>query len=185
MAIEFDIKQSSKLKGVYIITPNKFQDLRGEIWTAFTDEDLAKLVPDGIKFKHDKFINSHFNVLRGIHGDEKTYKLVTCVYGEILQVVVDCRKDSPTYLQYESFIINQNEQKLILLPPNMGNAHYVRSKDAVYYYKLAYEGEYLDAPDQFTFAYNDERIGVDWGFLKPILSNRDIEATLHDHTKGH
>ncbi|EFV06226.1 dTDP-4-dehydrorhamnose 3,5-epimerase [Campylobacter jejuni subsp. jejuni DFVF1099] len=98
MAIEFDIQESKILKGVYIITPNKFRDLRGEIWTAFTDEYLSKLVPDGIKFKHDKFINSHFNVLRGIHGDVKTYKLVTCVYGEVHQVVVDCRKDSPNFI---------------------------------------------------------------------------------------
>ncbi|EPX9001084.1 dTDP-4-dehydrorhamnose 3,5-epimerase family protein, partial [Campylobacter coli] len=98
MAIEFNIKESEILKGVYIITPNKFRDLRGEIWTAFTEEDLGDIVPKGLKFKHDKFINSHFNVLRGIHGDIKTWKLVTCVYGEVHQVVVDCRKDSPTYL---------------------------------------------------------------------------------------
>ena len=99
MAMEFDIQESKILKGVYVITPNKFSDLRGEIWTAFTEEHLGGLVPEGIHFKHDKFINSHFNVLRGIHGDVKTYKLVTCVFGEVHQVVVDCRKDSPTYLK--------------------------------------------------------------------------------------
>ncbi|EJD4395077.1 dTDP-4-dehydrorhamnose 3,5-epimerase family protein [Campylobacter jejuni] len=177
MAIEFDIQESKILKGVYIITPNKFRDLRGEIWTAFTDEYLSKLVPDGIKFKHDKFINSHFNVLRGIHGDVKTYKLVTCVYGEVHQVVVDCRKDSPTYLKWEKFIISYKNQQLILLPPNMGNAHYVSSESAVYYYKCAYLGEYMDAHDQFTYAWNDERIGIDWPTNSPILSERDILAT--------
>lgn len=83
MAIEFSIEESKLIKGVFIITPNKFKDLRGEIWTAFTDENLAHLVPN-TKFKHDKFITSHFNVLRGIHGDGKTYKLCTCVYGEVL-----------------------------------------------------------------------------------------------------
>ncbi|CAM3648784.1 dTDP-4-dehydrorhamnose 3,5-epimerase family protein [Helicobacter ganmani] len=176
MAMEFDIQESTKIKGVYIITPNKFKDLRGEIWTGFTQEHLGNLVPKGLQFKHDKFINSHLNVLRGIHGDIKTYKLVTCVYGEIQQVVVDCRKDSPTYLKWESWGISPQNQKLILLPPNMGNAHCVLSKEAVYYYKLAYEGEYLDAPDQFTYAWNDERIGVDWKVKNPILSQRDILA---------
>ncbi|EAH7838121.1 MULTISPECIES: dTDP-4-dehydrorhamnose 3,5-epimerase family protein [Campylobacter] len=176
MDIEFDIQESKILKGVYIITPNKFRDLRGEIWTAFTEENLGNIIPKDLRFKHDKFINSHFNVLRGIHGDVKTWKLVTCVYGEVHQVVVDCRKDSPTYLKWEKFIINQSNQQLILLPPNMGNSHYVSSKDAVYYYKLAYEGEYLDAPDQFTYAWNDERIEIDWPTNSPILSERDILA---------
>ncbi|WP_072229024.1 dTDP-4-dehydrorhamnose 3,5-epimerase family protein [Campylobacter coli] len=177
MMIEFDMQESKKLKGVYIITPNKFRDLRGDIWTAFTEDKLENIIPKGLKFKHDKFINSHFNVLRGIHGDIKTWKLVTCVYGEIHQVVVDCRKDSSTYLKWEKFIINQDNQKLILLPPNMGNSHYVSSKHAVYYYKLAYDGEYLDAPDQFTYAWNDPKINIDWPTKTPILSERDILAS--------
>lgn len=59
----------------------------------------------------------------------------------------------------------------------MGNSHYVSSKEAVYYYKLAYDGEYLDAPDQFTFAWNDPRIGIDWSTQNPILSERDILAS--------
>ncbi len=179
--IDFSIVESNKIKGVYIITPNKFSDLRGEIWTAFTDEHLAQLLPKELHFKHDKFINSYFNVLRGIHGDRKTYKLVTCVYGEIHQVVVDCRKESPTYLQWEKFVISPKNQKLILLPPNMGNSHLVVSTEAVYYYKLAYEGEYLDADEQFTYAWNDKRIGIDWGVNNPILSDRDIKATTQYH----
>ncbi|ECL9136697.1 dTDP-4-dehydrorhamnose 3,5-epimerase family protein [Campylobacter jejuni] len=178
---KFDIRESNVLKGVYIVTPDKFKDLRGEIWTAFTEDDLGNIIPDNVKFKHDKFINSHFNVLRGIHGDIKTWKLVTCVYGEVHQVVVDCRKDSPTYLKWEKFIINKDNQQMILLPPNMGNSHYVSSKNAVYYYKLAYDGEYLDAQDQFTYAWNDARIAIDWPTDNPILSERDILVSKKLH----
>ncbi|MBZ7932080.1 dTDP-4-dehydrorhamnose 3,5-epimerase family protein [Campylobacter sp. RM12910] len=185
MAIEFDIQESKILKGVYIITPNNFKDLRGEIWSVFEEDKLNKLLPDGLKFVLDKFTLSKYNVLRGIHGDHKSWKLVTCVYGEVHQVVVDCRKDSPTYLKWEKFIINENNRKLILIPPYFGNAQYVSSKcDALYFYKWAYEGEYVDAKDQFTFAWNDERIGIVWPTNTPILSNRDIDATINDHTKG-
>ena len=46
------------------------------------------------------------------------------------------------------------------------------------------EGEYVDAKDQFTFAWNDPRIGIDWPTQNPILSERDIDATINDHTKG-
>ena len=177
MAIEFDIQESKKLKGVYIITPNKFSDLRGEIWSVFQKESFKNLLPNGLEFVLDKFTLSKRNVLRGIHGDYKSWKLVTCVYGEILQIVVDCRENSVTYLQYEKFIINKNNPKLILIPPFFGNAQYVNSEEALYFYKWAYEGEYVDANEQFTYAWNDKRIGIDWGINEPILSERDILAT--------
>jgi dTDP-4-dehydrorhamnose 3,5-epimerase len=112
-------------------------------------------------------------VLRGIHGDSKSWKLVTCVYGEIQQVVVDCRKDSPTYLKWQDFTINVNNQKLILIPPNIGNAYYVSTEKAVYHYKLAYEGDYFDSDKQFSIKWNDKSIGVNWMSKTPILSLRD------------
>lgn len=180
MAIAFDIRESSVLQGVYIITPSKFRDLRGEIWTIFTEDNIGKLIPHNIKFKHDKIITSCYNVLRGIHGDVKTYKLVTCVFGEVHQVVVDCRKDSKTYLKWEKFVINRDNQQIILIPPKMGNSYYVSSENAVYYYKLAYDGEYLDADEQFTYSWNDENIGIDWPTKKPILSERDILASSNN-----
>ncbi|HFP7527990.1 TPA: dTDP-4-dehydrorhamnose 3,5-epimerase family protein [Campylobacter jejuni] len=185
MAIRFNVQESKVLKGVYIITPNKFSDLRGDIWSVFEEKSLGKLLPNGMRFVLDKFTLSKSGVLRGIHGDHKSWKLVTCVYGEVHQVVVDCRKDSPTYLRWERFIINKENQKLILIPPYFGNAQYVSSKKyALYYYKWAYEGEYVDAKDQFTYAWNDSRINIDWPTDNPILSDRDIDAITNDHTKG-
>ena len=177
MSIKFDIQESKILKGVFLITPNKFKDLRGEIWTAFTSENIDGLLPEGLCFKHDKFITSKKDVIRGIHGDSKTYKLATCLYGEVLQVVVDCNPSSPTYLKHEKFVISPQNQLIVLVPKGFGNAHLVRSEEAVYYYKCAYEGAYMDADAQFTYAWNDERIGVEWGIDTPILSERDTLAT--------
>lgn len=174
MAISFDIQKSSVIDGVYIITPNKFQDLRGEIWTAFTDEALGGLVPDGVRFVHDKFITSHKNVLRGIHGDHKTYKLATCLYGKILKVIVDARLESHTYMKYEKFELSPENQQIILVPAGCGNSQLVLSDTAVYYYKCAYNGAYADADEQFTIAWNDPRLNIDWGIDKPILSARDM-----------
>lgn len=173
--MEFNIQESKKIKGVYIVIPNISNDLRGNIWTSFLKDEIEKLLPKGLYFKHDKFSKSCRNVLRGIHGDYKSWKYVTCVYGDIVQVVVDCRKDSPTYLQWESFDINEDNQKMILIPPNMGNAYYVKSENAIYHYKYAYDGEYLDVENQFTYAWNDSSINIDWPLenKNPILSGRD------------
>jgi len=173
MSINFTVKESKKLKGVWIVRPSISKDLRGNIWTSFLKSEIEFLLQEGLHFKHDKFSQSKKNVLRGIHGDEKSWKLVTCIYGEIEQVVVDCRKKSLTYLKWEKFIINSENQILILIPPMMGNSYYVKSEIASYHYKLAYEGEYIDAEEQFSLKWNDPKINIDWPTNTPILSDRD------------
>lgn len=173
MTIEFDINESTEISGVYIMRPSVSEDVRGNIWTSFLKDKVEVFLPDDLFFKHDKFSASKYNVLRGIHGDTKSWKLVTCVHGEVQQVVVDMRKDSPTYKQWQDFIISKDNQQLILIPPNMGNAYYVKSSEAIYHYKLAYSGDYIDADEQFSVKWNDNTIGINWMSDNPILSNRD------------
>ena len=173
MSIGFDVQESTEIAAVYILTPSISEDLRGNIWTSFVKNKVENLLPNNLYFKHDKFSTSKRNVLRGIHGDTKSWKLVTCVYGEVQQVIVDLREDSPTYLKWQDFIINSNNQQLILIPPYMGNAYYVTSEHAVYHYKLAYNGDYIDADDQLSIKWNDEKINIKWLSNSPVLSARD------------
>ncbi|MBT7899650.1 MAG: dTDP-4-dehydrorhamnose 3,5-epimerase [Candidatus Marinimicrobia bacterium] len=173
MAINFDIKESKILKDVKIIKPSITEDNRGNIWTSFLKDEIEKYLPNGLCFKHDKFSQSKKNVLRGIHGDEKSWKLVTCVYGDIFQVVVDCRKESSTYKKSESFSIDGENLVSILIPLGFGNAYCVKSEKAVYHYKLAYKGEYIDADEQFSYKWNDPLFNIKWPTETPILSDRD------------
>ena len=173
MSFDLSIKESNKIKGVYIIKPSVSFDSRGNIWTSFMSNEIEYLLPEELKFKHDKFSKSSNNVLRGIHGDNKSWKLVTCVSGSILQVVVDLRENSSTYNDFESFEINEQDIKSILIPPSMGNAYYVKSKDAVYHYKLAYNGDYIDADEQFSYKWDNPNFNIDWPTKNPILSGRD------------
>jgi dTDP-4-dehydrorhamnose 3,5-epimerase len=62
---------------------------------------------------------------------------------------------------------------MILIPPGMGNAFYVKSSSAIYHYKLAYSGNYIDADEQFTIAWNDPLLNIKWSTNDPILSKRD------------
>ena len=75
MSFEFIVSNSSKLPEVKIIQPTLFEDFRGTMWTSFLDTELSYLLPKGLNFIHDKFSESKKNVLRGIHGDNKTWKL--------------------------------------------------------------------------------------------------------------
>lgn len=170
---DFDIKNSLVVDGVKIISPSVHNDERGTLFTTFYKDVYSDIIPTELEFKHDKFAKTLNRVLRGIHGDTKSWKLVTAVFGEITQVVVDNREESPTYNKWQSFKIDGNNPKLILLPPGVGNAFYVHSDIAVYHYKLAYKGEYFDAKDQFTIKWNDPSIGIEWPDINPILSNRD------------
>ena len=173
MSIEFDIQKSTEIEGVYILTPSISKDARGNIWTSFLKDEVEKLLPKDLHFKHDKFSNSRHNVLRGIHGDSKSWKLVTCVHGEIHQVVADLRKSSSTFMKWQKFIISTDNQLMVLIPPGVGNAYYVSSEQAVYHYKLAYKGEYYDANEQFSLSWNDKNLNIDWPSEEPILSSRD------------
>jgi dTDP-4-dehydrorhamnose 3,5-epimerase len=173
VSFEFNVKKSTQIDGIYIIKPSVSDDLRGDIWTSFLHDEMEKLLPIGLSFKHDKFSESRHNVLRGIHGDTATWKLVTCVFGEVHQVVADLRPDSQTFMKWEKFIINKNRKCMILIPPGVGNAYYVSSQNAVYHYKLAYNGGYIDAANQFTYRWNDPNLGIDWPSKTPILSPRD------------
>ena len=176
MNFEFEMTESENVMGVYSITPSIAADERGDIWTSFLKEDIEALLPEGLFFRHDKFSQSKYNVLRGIHGDSKSSKLVTCVYGEVTQVVVDLREDSSTYLKWQRYKINKAQQKMVLIPPGCGNAYYVSSELAVYHYKIAYVGDYIDAAEQFSVRWDDPSVGVKWPVSEPILSKRDLEA---------
>ena len=169
----FKIKSSSLFTEVKIITPSVFEDKRGFLFTDYLESFFKNQFKPEINFIHSKNAFNFHNVLRGIHGDYDSFKLVECLYGEIFQAVVDCRKNSKTYLKHESFILNHLKPKLILLPPGFGNAFQVISECAVYNYKLSYGGAYNDYDKQFTYKWNDERININWPNKKPILSKRD------------
>jgi len=176
MSIQFDITESNLINGVKIVTPSISEDARGNIWTSYTTDSIKKIIPKDLDFKHDKFSKSKKNVLRGLHGDHKSWKFVTCVYGEIYQVVADLREESDSLLKWQSFDISNINQKLILIPPGVDNAYYVRSKEAIYHYKLAYHGNYIDADEQFTVSWDDPRLNISWPTKEPILSIRDAEV---------
>jgi len=170
---KLDIKNGVVLDDIIVFTPSVNHDNRGTIFTTYEKEIYDKYLPGGIQFIHDKFAESQNNVLRGLHGDNKTWKLITCIYGEIMEVVVDMREDSKNYLKYEVFELNSKNKMQILVPPDFVNGYYVKSEFAVFHYKLAYTGEYFDVAQQKVVKWNDERLNIPWPCKDPILQARD------------
>ena len=158
-----------EIDGVKIFEPDVFTDFRGDLWTTWKKDEF----PIDLDFNHDKVSTSRKDVLRGIHGDFKSFKLITCLYGQMFFILVDNRKDSKTYLQWNSMILDDRKRKLVLIPPGIGNAFLVLSDYSIFSYKWSYNGEYPDVEDQFTIKWNDELINIDWPIENPILQKRD------------
>ena len=171
MSFPASFKAGRTIEDLVIIHPDVFWENRGAIWTSY--EQAGYEAEIGLSFNHDKFSISKKNVLRGIHGDGKTSKLISCPFGDITVVLVDMREESPSYLKHEIFRLNEKNKIQILVPPMIGNSFYVHSEIAVYFYKLSYEGAYADFENQFTVAWNDSRLGIKWPCEAPILSERD------------
>jgi dTDP-4-dehydrorhamnose 3,5-epimerase len=170
---DLKIEKSKILKEVIIFTPTVSEDNRGTIFTTYSKDIYNKYLPYGLEFIHDKFAESKNKVLRGLHGDKKTWKLITCIYGDIYEVVVDMRLNSSTYLKWDAFELNNKNKKQILVPPDFVNGYCVLSDYAVFHYKLAYEGEYFDVGQQNVVKWNDERLKINWPVKNPILQARD------------
>ena len=155
------------------IVNKSFKDNRGFYWTTWKKGVLKKM-----KFNHDKFSLSKRNVLRGLHGDNKTWKLVSCPYGKFLLVVVNCKKKSRNYLKWNSWILSHENGIQILIPPNYANGHLCLSKLCLFHYKLSYRGSYVNDKEQFSLRWNDPKINIKWNIKKPILSKRDKSSKL-------
>ena len=153
-----------KIKDIQVKTPDVHTDYRGDLWTLWKND---------CQYNHDKVSTSRKNVIRGIHGDFKSTKLVTCLYGELYFVVVDNRKDSPTYLQWDHIILDDRSRKQVLLPPGVGNGFCVLSHKSVFHYKWSYPGKYPDVKDQFTIRWDNPSLNINWPINFPILSSRD------------
>tara|TARA_Y100001960_G_C14248624_1_gene621782 strand:+ start:67 stop:555 length:489 start_codon:yes stop_codon:yes gene_type:complete len=154
---------------IEVVRPNKHVDNRGEIWTNYE----KSMFINNATINHTKYSTSKKGVLRGFHGDFKTSKIVTCIYGEIFFVVIDNRKDSKTYMHHDQMLLNDVKRDIVFISPGFANGFCVLSDYAIFSYVLSYEGEYADAKDQFTLKWDDPNIGVKWPIENPILSERD------------
>lgn len=177
MGFDFTYTESRKVNGVVEVEASCFTDVRGSIWTSANKELHRNLLPSKYDFCHDKFVQNGKNVLRGLHGDHKTFKLVMCPVGEVFQVAVDVRDGSPTFGAIHTVYLNEVNKKSLLLPPGVANGFMVISDMALYHYKLAYSGNYIDAEDQFTIRFDDPNFSIPWPNGSIILSDRDKNAT--------
>ncbi len=160
----------TELDGVLTITPPTiFQDFRGTYVETY-NEDLYRAAGIEVEFKQDDISASTRHVLRGIHGDDETWKLISCLHGKFYLVVVNWNEASPQFGKWTSFVLSDSNRLQVLVPPKFGNGHLVLSELAIFQYK---QSSYYNRAGQFTLVWNDPKLNIWWPVKDPILSRRD------------
>jgi len=162
--------ETTRLEGVRVISPpTNFEDFRGSYVELYNKElfHSAGLTQD---FIQDDISTSSKHVLRGIHGDQDTWKLVSCLEGSFYLLVVNQDESSPQFGKWESFTLSDRNRLQVLVPPKFGNGHVVLSDSAIFHYK---QTTTYNRASQFTILWNDPKFDFWWPVKTPILSQRD------------
>ncbi|MCC7359392.1 MAG: dTDP-4-dehydrorhamnose 3,5-epimerase family protein [Anaerolineales bacterium] len=172
------IQVSRVIADLKLITPDIHYDYRGEYVETFSRRgyDFHDAAGQPIEFVEDDISVSRRHVLRGLHGDSRTWKLIQCLQGEFYYVVADLRRGSPSYRRWESFILNDRNRRQVLVPAGCANGHLVLSDTCIFSYKQSQY--YSGAHDQFTVRWNDPFLNIHWPIQNPLLSERDSTAPL-------
>ena len=168
---------ATKLKGCFIIDPPVFKDSRGVFFESFNKETFYKQTGLDIDFVQDNQSESTFGVLRGLHyqtGKMAQAKLVRVIQGSVLDVVVDLRKDSGTFGQHISVILDSTERKQLFVPRGFAHGFITLSDRSIFSYKC---DNYYDKASEGGIIYNDATLSIDWHLPKEdlIISEKDLQ----------
>lgn len=165
----------TKLKDCVYIEPKVFADERGFFLETFQAERYAEMAGINLTFVQDNHSRSPKGVLRGLHF-QKTKpqgKLVRVVKGEVYDVAVDMRHGSPTFGQWESVILSEENKIQFWVPPGFAHGFVVLSEIADFEYKCT---DYYDPSDEGSILWNDPNLNIPWPVESPILSEKDSNA---------
>lgn len=157
----------TSIKDVYIIEPKKYGDDRGYFMETYKSEDF-KEAGLSYDFVQDNQSKSKKGVLRGLHFQKKfpQAKLVRCIDGEVFDVCVDLRKDSPTYGKWEGVVLSAEKGNQFMIPRGFAHGFLVLSESATFCYKC---DELYHPEDEGGIMYNDIDVNIKWPSIDEIL----------------
>jgi len=162
----------TKIHGVKIIQPKVFGDARGFFLETFEKKRYQEMLDIDLDFVQDNHSRSSYGVLRGLHFQKVNPqgKLVRVVRGEVFDVVVDIRPDSPTFGTWEGVILSEENKTQFWIPPGLAHGFVVLSDTADFEYKCT---DYYNPAEEGCLLWNDPAVGIEWPIANPLLSEKD------------
>lgn len=170
----------TRLKGCFVLEPKIFEDERGYFFESFNHKEFCEAIGQEINFVQDNQSFSRRGVLRGLHfqkGEHAQAKLVSVLEGRIQDVVVDLRKDSPTFGEHLSIELNSKDKRQLFVPRGFAHGFLTLSESANVFYKC---DNYYHKNAEGVIRYDDKHLMIDWQ-IDPkdlLLSERDKNALL-------
>jgi dTDP-4-dehydrorhamnose 3,5-epimerase len=173
------------IEGLIIFEPKVWGDDRGYFFESYNYDVFRKAGINSI-FVQDNQSRSTRGVLRGLHYQRGAYaqaKLVRCIEGEVLDVVVDIREGSPTYGQSMSILLSAENKKQLYIPRGFAHGFLVLSETAEFFYKC---DNFYSKESEGGVLFNDPALNIDWQFdlSLALLSEKDkVNPTFGNHLK--
>jgi len=169
--------QKLRIPDVLLIEPKVYTDQRGYFVETYKQSEF---IENGIteKFVQDNLSHSSKGTLRGLHFQKRPKaqaKLIMVLQGEVFDVAVDIRKNSPTYGQWVGLVLSENKTQMFYIPIGFAHGFCVLSDKADFVYKVSDE---YDPDLDSGIRWNDPDIGIDWPLSDPLLSEKDAELPL-------
>ena len=159
---------------VLLLEPRVFGDERGFFLESFNQRDFSELAGLHVNFVQDNHSRSTRHVLRGLHfqATQPQGKLVRVTAGEVFDVAVDIRRNSPTFGKWAGEILSAANKRQLWIPPGLAHGFLVLSETADFLYKTT---DYYAPENERCIAWNDPTLGIDWplGGVMPQLSSKD------------
>lgn len=169
----------TEIEGVVIVEPRVHGDARGYFYESYNKQVFDREVKE-VDFVQDNQSKSSRGVMRGLHFQRPPYaqsKLVRCVEGEVIDVAVDLRKDSPTYGRHVAVVLSADNHRQLYIPKGFAHGYAVLSDTAVFQYKC---DEYYHPESEGGISLLDESLGINWGIdlSSALLSEKDLRNPL-------
>ncbi|WP_321905341.1 dTDP-4-dehydrorhamnose 3,5-epimerase [Paraburkholderia tropica] len=164
---------ATALPEVKIIEPKVFGDARGYFYESFNAREFEELVAPGVVFVQDNHSRSAKGVLRGLHYQiqHAQGKLVRVVEGEVFDVAVDLRRDSPNFGKWVGVTLSAENHRQLWVPPGFAHGFVVLSESAQFLYKTT---DYWFPEHERSIVWNDPAIGIEWPIdFEPLLAAKD------------
>ncbi|OAT17489.1 dTDP-4-dehydrorhamnose 3,5-epimerase [Buttiauxella noackiae ATCC 51607] len=163
----------TKLKDCVVIEPTIFRDQRGFFFESFNAKRYEENAGIKLNFVQDNRSFSTRGVLRGLHYQKKfpQGKLVSVISGEVYDVAVDLRPNSPTFGMYESIILSGENKLQFYVPPGFAHGFCVLSEEADFCYKCT---DFYTPGDEAGICWDDSTLNISWPISNPILSDKDL-----------